>query len=180
MPEPTDAWRARLAQIRQYEDSVKTGPLTLAAKRLGRTRGFAAIYSRIGPTIDPRLAPIADGRLMATVYGFPMLMLSTIGAKTGKPRTSPLLYVRDGDDVLLIGTNFGQPKHPGWTANLLAHPDAQIEIGPHQLRVSAIPIGNPEWDALFPSFVEVYPGYANYVERRGGLVPRMFRLVPQP
>ena len=180
MQEPTDAWRARLAQVRHYEDSVKTGPLTVATKRLGRTRGFAALYRRVGPVVDPRLAPIANGKLMATVYGFPMLMLSTIGAKTGQPRTSPLLYVRDADDVLLIGTNFGQPKHPGWTANLLVHPQARIDIGPHNLAVAATPVSDPEWNEIFPRFVAVYPGYENYLERRGGLVPRMFRLSPHP
>jgi len=178
MLEQTDSWRATLAQVRRYEDSVRTGPLTLAAKRLGRTRGFAALYRRIGPVVDPRLAPIADGRLMATVYGFPMLMLNTVGAKSGQPRTSPLLYARDADDVLLLGTNFGQPKHPGWTANLLAHPEAQIDIGPHTLSVTATPVNGPEWDELFPRFVDIYPGYDNYLARRGNLPPRMFRLVP--
>jgi len=178
MPEPTDSWRARLAQVRQYESSVRSGPLTAAAKRLGRTKGFAALYRRIGPLVDPRLAPIADGRLMATVYGFPMLMLNTIGAKSGQPRTSPLLYVRDGDDVLLIGTNFGQPKHPGWTANLLAHPQASVDIGPFNLNVTATMVSDAEWALMFPRFVDVYPGYENYIERRGNLVPRMFRLIP--
>jgi deazaflavin-dependent oxidoreductase (nitroreductase family) len=117
---------------------------------------------------------------MATVYGFPMLMLHTVGAKSGQPRTSPLLYARDADDVLLLGTNFGQPKHPGWTANLVAYPEAQIDIGPHSLKVTATSIGDDEWPMLFPRFVEIYPGYENYLERRGDLVPRMFRLVPHP
>jgi len=115
---------------------------------------------------------------MATVYGFPMLMLNTIGAKSGQPRTSPLLYVRDGDDVLLIGTNFGQPKHPGWTANLLAHPQASVDIGPFNLNVTATMVSDAEWTLMFPRFVDVYPGYENYIERRGNLVPRMFRLIP--
>lgn len=150
------------------------------ARKLGQTRGFAAVYRRVGPIVDPRLAPVANGRLMATVYGFPMLMLNTTGAKSGQRRSSPLLYVRDGDDVLLIGTNFGQPKHPGWTANLMTNPEASIEIGPNKLAVTATAVDPAEWDEMFPQFVEVYPGYANYLERRGDLVPRMFRLRPHP
>ena len=173
-----DSWRAQLAQIRHYENSVTRGPLTLAARQLGRTRGFAAVYRRIGPVLDPKLAPLANGRVLAKLYGFPMLMLHTTGAKSGEPRTSPLLYVRDGDDVLVLGTNFGQPKHPAWTANLRKHPGASIEIGPYRLDVTASEIRQPEWDVHFPDFVAVYPGYANYLERRGDLVPLMFRLTP--
>jgi deazaflavin-dependent oxidoreductase (nitroreductase family) len=130
--------------------------------------------------IDPKIRDLREGRVMAAVYGFPILALHTTGAKSGQPRLSPLVYVRDGDDVMLIGTNFGQPKHPGWTANLLAHPDAAVEIGPETLAVRAELVDEETWARMFPSFVAVYPGYADYMVRRGHLVPRMFRLVPQP
>jgi deazaflavin-dependent oxidoreductase (nitroreductase family) len=86
--------------------------------------------------------------------------------------------VRDGEDLMLIGTNFGQPKHPAWTANLLAHPDAAVEIGPVRLKVEATLVDDTTWERVFPSFVAVYPGYANYLGRREGLAPRMFRLHP--
>lgn len=179
MTRPTpDPDRARLAQIRAYENSVRRGPLTAAARQLGRTRAFAAVYRRIGPIVDPRIAPVANGQVMAKLYGFPLLLLHTIGAKSGQPRTSPLLYVRDADDVLVLGTNFGQPKNPGWVANLRQNPQASIEIGPFTMAVTATRIDPPEWDVQFPRFVEVYPGYRNYLQRRGGLAPQMFRLSP--
>jgi deazaflavin-dependent oxidoreductase (nitroreductase family) len=177
---PADAFSAQLAQVRAYEQSVRRGPLTAAARQLGRTRAFAAAYRRIGPIIDPRIAPVANGQLMAKLYGFPLLILHTVGAKSGQPRTSPLLYVRDGNDVLVLGTNFGQAKNPGWVANLRQNPEASIEIGPFHLPVTAHQISQPEWDAQFPRFVEVYPGYRNYLERRGALTPLMFRLRPIP
>ena len=94
------------------------------------------------------------------------------------PRSSPLVYVRDGDDVMLVGTNFGQPKHPGWTANLLAHPDAAVTIGPVRLLVHAALLPDEECEEHDPRFVEVYPGYAGYRGRRADLPPRMFRLTP--
>lgn len=172
------ALRARLDRIAAHEARVHVGPLTALTRRLGRTRAFAAAYRRIGPAIDPRLARVRDGRLIARVYGFPMLVLHTTGARTGQPRVSPLLYVRDGDDVLLLGTNFGQASHPAWTANLLAHPEAAVEIGPERLAVRAELVDDAAWRTLFPSFVAVYPGYASYLERRGDLTPRMFRLRP--
>ena len=101
-----------LDALAEHERRVQAGPLTRLMRRLGRTPQFAAVYRRVGPVIDPRIAHINDGKLMAKLYGFPVLILHTTGAKSGLPRSSPLLYVRDGDDVMLLGTNFGQPKHP--------------------------------------------------------------------
>jgi deazaflavin-dependent oxidoreductase (nitroreductase family) len=180
MPEHGDvaSLRAQLDRVAAHEARVSTGPLTRLMRRLGQTAGFSKVYSKVGPVIDPKIRDLRDGRVMAAVYGFPILTLHTTGAKSGQPRLSPLVYVRDGDDVMLIGTNFGQAKHPGWTANLLAHPDAAVEIGPVRLAVRAALVDDETWQAMFPRFVAVYPGYANYLGRREGLMPRMFRLTP--
>lgn len=172
----SDDVRARLDALAAHEARVQAGPLTRVMRRLGRTASFAKVYRRVGPVVDPRIAHIADGRFMAKLYGFPVCILHTTGAKSGLPRSSPLLYVRDGDDVMLLGTNFGQPKHPAWTANLLAHPDAAVEVGPVRLPVRAALVDQDGFDRVFPRFVEVYPGYADYLGRREGLAPRMFRL----
>jgi len=174
----SDDLQTKLAALAEHESRVQSGPLTRLMRRLGQTSQFAAVYRRVGPVIDPRIAHLRQGRVMAKVYGFPVLLLHSTGAKSGQARTSPLLYVRDGDDLMLLGTNFGQPKHPAWTANLLAHPKAAVEIGPVRLLVVAELVDRETWQRIFPSFVAVYPGYANYLERRGEeLAPRMFRLV---
>jgi deazaflavin-dependent oxidoreductase (nitroreductase family) len=177
-PAAEDALRGKLDRVAAYEKTLDHGLLTGLMRRLGRTKGFAAVYSRVGPRIDPHIRDLRDGRVMARIYGFPILTLHSTGARTGKPRVSPLVYVRDGDDIMLIGTNFGQVKHPGWTSNLLANPDADVAIGPETLRVRATQVDQEVWDRTFPRFVEVYPGYADYMTRRGHLPPRMFRLVP--
>lgn len=174
----SDDVQSKLAALADHEARVQSGPLTRLLRRLGRTSQFAAVYRRVGPVVDPRIAHLRQGRVMAKVYGFPVLLLHTTGAKSGQARTSPLLYVRDGDDLMVLGTNFGQPKHPAWTANLLAHPDAAVEVGPVRLKVVAEQVDDATWERMFPSFVAVYPGYANYLERREGLAPRMFRLRP--
>ena len=90
--------QASLTALAEHEARVQSGPLTRLMRRLGRTAQFAAVYRRVGPVIDPRIAHINDGRFMAKLYGFPVLILHTTGAKSGLPRSSPLLYVRDGDD----------------------------------------------------------------------------------
>jgi deazaflavin-dependent oxidoreductase (nitroreductase family) len=173
-----DDVRSKLDRIAEHEALAQSGLLTGLMRRLGRTKGFSRVYSKVGPVIDPHIRDLRDGRVMAKVYGLPILALHSTGAKSGQPRVSPLVYVRDGDDIMLIGTNFGQAKHPGWTANLLAHPDATIEIGAVTLAVHATKVDDETWARMFPAFVAVYPGYANYMERRGDLPPRMFRLVP--
>ncbi len=173
---PDPALTAKLERIATHEASVEAGVMTRVMRRLGRTKAFSVAYSKIGPVIDPKIRDLRDGKVMAAVYGLPILTLHTTGAKSGQPRLSPLVYVRDGGDVMLIGTNFGQAKHPGWTANLLAHPKARVQIGSETLEVSAEPVDADTWQRVFPSFVAVYPGYANYMERRGHLPPRMFRL----
>ena len=184
LPEPArtdDAGRAlaaKLARIAAFESRTRANPLTKVTRQLSRTAWFASVYRRIGPRVDPAFMKVRDGRAMAAFYGFPFCTLHTTGAKSGQPRESPLLYIRDGDDVLLLGTNFGQPKHPAWTANLLAHPECAVTIGPETLQARAVLIGDEEWQEQFPHFVAIYPGYDGYIERRGGLAPRMFRLEP--
>ena len=182
MPEdtarPDPALRATLDRIAAHEARVQAGFMTRVMRSLGRTTAFSLAYSKVGPVIDPKIRDLRDGRVMAAVYGLPILALHTTGARSGQPRLSPLVYVRDGDDIMLIGTNFGQAKHPGWTANLIAHPDASVQIGAETLVVRAEQVDDETWQRTFPAFVAVYPGYAHYLDRRGHLPPRMFRLVP--
>ena len=80
-------------------------------RRLGQTAAFARVYRVVGPKIDPKIGAIKDGRYLATVYGFPILMLHHIGAKSGQERVSPGV-VRDGDDFALVGTTSGRPSTP--------------------------------------------------------------------
>ncbi|MEI8057077.1 MAG: nitroreductase/quinone reductase family protein [Actinomycetes bacterium] len=169
---------AQLERVAEHEARVSAGPLTRLTRSLGKTAAFSAVYRRIGPAIDPTIAQWRGGRFMAGLYGFPMLLLSSTGAKSGAHRTSPLLYVRDGNDIIVVGTNFGQPKHPAWTANLRANGAAEVQIGAERLAVRAAEVDTVDWNRFFPAFVSVYPGYANYLQRRGGLTPRMFRLTP--
>jgi len=180
-PEPMPAsLRAQLDRIAAYEGTRRSGLVHRATRRLGKTAAFARVYRVVGPKIDPKIGAIKDGRYLATVYGFPILMLHHTGAKSGQKRVSPLVYARDGDDFALVGTNFGQAKHPAWTFNLLAHPDVAVGIGGEHLRVRADLIDDQAaFDRLWPQFVDAYPGYANYLTRRPDLPPRMFRLRPQ-
>ncbi len=169
----------KLKKINEFDARTAHGPLEFIGQKLGPKPWFIEVFKRVGPRIDPVMSRISGGEWMKSVYGLPGLILYSTGAKSGARRTNQLLFTRDGDDFIVIGTNFGQPKHPAWTANLKAHPDAEVEIGGIVLPVRAELVGDAEWEQLFGRLVAVYPGYALYLERRGDLPPRMFRLVPQ-
>lgn len=171
---------ARLERVSEFEAARRSTPVTRLLVAVGKTRGFARLYRVLGPAIDPWILRTSNGRFVSRVYGLPALLLTTLGRRSGEPRVSPLLYVRDGDDFVVVGTNFGQHHHPGWTANLLARPEAEIEVGPVRLSVTAELADGATWDRLWPRFVSIYPGYASYLGRSGGRTPRMFLLRPVP
>jgi len=81
------------------------------------------------------LYEVSDGRIGASVGGRPMLLLRTVGRRTGQPRTNALLYVRSGAAYVVIASNSGQPRHPGWFHNLSAKPDAEIQVGRRRIPV---------------------------------------------
>lgn len=166
-----------LRRISAYEATLRRGVVTSLFRIVGKTSLFAWTYRRVGPRIDPWLMRVTRGWLIARVYGIPALLLITKGAKSGLPRTSPLLYIRDGSDFIVVGTNFGQAHHPAWTNNLLAHPQATVEVGPARVGVTATLVNEAHFQLQWPRLVELYPGYEGYLQR-SGRAPRMFRLIP--
>jgi deazaflavin-dependent oxidoreductase (nitroreductase family) len=101
----------------------------------------------------------------------PMLLLDHVGAKSGTKRTSPLVYVRDGDDFVLVASKGGHPRHPAWFHNLRANPDATIQVGARRRRVSARVATAEEHARLWPEAVATYRGYAGYQERTERQIP---------
>jgi F420H(2)-dependent quinone reductase len=104
-------------------------------------------------------------------FGPPMLLLDHVGAKSGTKRTSPLVYVKDGDDVVIVASKGGNPKHPAWYHNLRAHPDTTIQVGSKRRAVHARVASAEEHKRLWPMAVEVYGGYAGYQERTERKIP---------
>jgi F420H(2)-dependent quinone reductase len=92
-----------------------------------------------------------NGWIGHRTLGIPSLLLHTVGAKTGKQRTTSLTYARDGDDYLVVASKGGDPKAPGWYHNLKAKPDVEINVGPKRFGVTARPVapGDPDYDRLW-------------------------------
>ena len=108
----------------------------------------------------------------------PSLLLHTIGAKSGSRATSPLMYTADGKGrAIVAGTNWADARHPAWTANLLAHPDAEITVRGRRFAVRATVIPDAERDATWARMEAQWPDYRNY-ERDSGRTARLFLLTP--
>jgi F420H(2)-dependent quinone reductase len=112
----------------------------------------------------------SGGRLGHTIPGVPgkMLLLDHVGAKSGTKRTSPLLYIEDGEDVVIVASKGGFPKHPAWFHNLKANPDTTVQIGPERRAVHARVATAEERQRLWPMAVRAYQGYEDYQTRSKG------------
>jgi deazaflavin-dependent oxidoreductase (nitroreductase family) len=101
----------------------------------------------------------------------PMLLLDHVGARTGKRRTTPLVFGRDGQNVVLVASKGGHPKHPAWFHNLQANPDVGVQIGSKRMDVHARVATPEERERLWPLMVGVYRGYEGYRRRTGRQIP---------
>ncbi len=112
------------------------------------------------------------GRIGSSLAGRPMLLLRTVGAKTGQPRTAALLYVRDGDDYAVIASRGGDTRNPGWYHNLRAQPDVEIQIGTTTIPVRASIAEGEQRDRLWAEADEVNKGqYSTYQSRTDRQIP---------
>ena len=91
-----------------------------------------------------------------------MLLLTTTGAKSGQLRTTPMMYIRDGDRLLVIASNAGAPVHPDWYRNLVAYPEVTVEVGNEIFEAITIATEGPERQRLWTRVVELYPFFADH------------------
>lgn len=121
-----------------------------------------------------------NGWIGHRLMGLPSLLLHTVGAKTGKARTSTLTYARDGDDYLVVASNGGAPRSPAWYHNLKAHPDVEINVGPRRFAVTAQPVlpGDPDRERLWGVVTKYNKAYPNYQKRTSRPIP-VVRLTPK-
>lgn len=126
--------------------------------------------------VDRKLLIRSNGRY--TVLGpfaAPVMLLTTTGAKSGQPRTTPLLFSRGGDDLIVVGSNFGQEHHPAWTGNLIKDPSCVVTIGGQAIPARARLLEGDEADAAYRSMVEVASTYDAYRSRTDRSI-RVFRI----
>ena len=111
--------------------------------------------------------------------GRPRLILTTTGARSGLPRTTPLIYTRDGDRIVVIASKGGEPAHPDWYHNLVAHPDADVELGGKTFPVRAEIAQGDERRRLFDQQAVQMPFFAEYERTTPRTIPVVI-LTPRP
>ncbi|GAA4220113.1 deazaflavin-dependent oxidoreductase (nitroreductase family) [Streptosporangium album] len=129
------------------------------------------------PYVHPVNRPIVTefranhGSVGGPFTGADLLLLTTLGARSGRPATSPLAYFRDGERLLVVASAGGSPRHPAWYHNLRSHPEAVIELGDRTLTVHAAVTEGAERDALFEKIIVLAPGYLDYQTTAGRSIP---------
>ncbi len=117
---------------------------------------------------------ITRGRVGKRLVNNDMLLLTTRGRKTGRPHTVPLLFLREGDHLAVIASWGGRNYHPQWYTNLLADPEAEVNLGGLRRRVIALTADGAERAELWQQAVAAYPPYADYQRRTDREVPIVF------
>ena len=129
--------------------------------------------------IDPWLYRVTGGRVTSTgVPTIPQLVLITVGRKSGKSRPAQVACLEDGDDHIVVASNFGGERHPAWALNLEANPEATIHVGERRIEIRAERVPEEEMPALWPRLDAVVPQFRVYRSRTDRDI-RVFRLRPR-
>ncbi len=118
------------------------------------------------------------GKVGGMWEGRPLLLLTTTGAKSGQPRTNPVMYLREGDRLFVFASKGGAPSHPDWYHNLLAHPEVTVEIGDQTYTATAKPVTGEERDHVYARWAQMYPQFREYQEKTSRTIP-VIELVPR-
>jgi deazaflavin-dependent oxidoreductase (nitroreductase family) len=119
----------------------------------------------------------SGGRIGGTYKGAPVLLLHHVGRKSGRERVSVLIYLRAGDDLVIVASKGGSHKHPMWWLNLREMPEATVQVGAQRERVAIRQMSPEEKAEVWPRLVEIYPAYADYQARSSRDIP-VVRLSP--
>ncbi len=125
------------------------------------TAAHVAVYRATGGRLPP-------GRLGSSAT---IALVDHVGRKSGKRRTTPLLYIADGDDVVIVASKGGSHKHPAWWLNLREMDETEIQVGPERRRVTVRQADREEKARLWPRLVEVWPDYERYQRRTEREIP---------
>lgn len=121
-----------------------------------------------------------SGKVGGKFDGAPMLLLHTLGARSGQPRINPMMYLPDGDRMIVIASKSGSPGHPDWYFNLKAHPHTRAEVGTEVVEVTAVELQGQDRERMFAKQARRYPGFQIFQDRTTRVIPvlALIRQVP--
>ncbi len=146
----------------------KPRPFTASQERM------ATPFIRAMSVANTFVYKLSGGRVGGRfTHGAPVCLVTTTGRKTGKPRVAPLIYLADGDDVVLVASKGGMSHSPAWYHNLAANPEAEVQIRSDVRKMRARRASDEEKAKLWPKLLEVYPDYDDYQARTERNIPVM-------
>ena len=128
-------------------------------------------------SIHVGLYRMSKGKFAGTAANLPILLITTVGRKSGKPHTNPVVYLATGQDYLVSASSGGMDWHPGWYLNLKNHPEAKIEIGDRAFNVQAVIVEGEERDKLYEKFKISSSNFVKYEKGTSRVIP-VIRLIP--
>jgi len=112
-----------------------------------------------------------SGKVGGQFEGAPMVLVTTTGAKSGKQRTSPLVYLADGDQVVIFASKAGAPSHPDWYHNIVANPVVTVEIGADTYQATAVVLQGDERDRIYATQAARMPNFQQYQDNTTRVIP---------
>jgi len=152
-----------------------------ALRRFAASGPGAWLFARVLYRIDRPIYRATLGRhtLASLLSGIPVVMITTTGARSGQPRTVPVLGLPTADGFAVIASNFGQQRHPGWYFNLRANPEGSFAVGGTSHRFRAVEVEGDRRREIWALGLRVYPGWSQYERRASNRQIAVFVLEPQ-
>jgi deazaflavin-dependent oxidoreductase (nitroreductase family) len=111
------------------------------------------------------------GKVGGPFAGTPVLLLTTTGARSGEQRTTPVVYLKDGERLVVFASKAGAPENPAWFHNLRANPQVTVEVGSDSFQANATVLSGEERDGLFQRQAELYPQFEEYAKQTSRVIP---------
>jgi deazaflavin-dependent oxidoreductase (nitroreductase family) len=151
----------------RYDSAVaRPHPRTTPYHRGGLwlTRRVPGVYvlRYVFTPLDKLVLRLSGGRRSLLPRAVPGMVLTTTGRKTGKRHATPVLYLEDGGRYIVVASNYGNRKHPGWSYNLVAEPRASVQMGDRSFDVTARRATPEEFERYWPRLVRMWPGWKTY------------------
>lgn len=164
----------------EASDFAQAGAIHRSLRTFASTRPGALVFARLAHHLDRPVFRLTGGRRSAAsiLAGVPLVMVTTTGAKSGKPRAVPLLAFPADDGIAVIASNFGQRHQPAWYYNLRANPEGELAmVGGERRRFRAVEATGERRARIWGGALRIYPGYSEY-ERRAPRQVAVFVLEP--
>jgi deazaflavin-dependent oxidoreductase (nitroreductase family) len=150
-----------MGRVPDFDPATPRNPVQRALRWTAKTRLGSWLALNVANRVDPPLMRATRG-LIKTPSGVPTVLLSHVGAKSGKQRTTPLVYFTDKDNVVLVASQTGKPRHPAWFHNVSANPEVELWARGRGGRYRAREAEGEERERLWDLAMKMYPGFDEY------------------